>query len=636
MKTIFYLFKIFSIVSFILINYNVNSQVYTYQKHIPYPFSLSSRCIPLVGDIDNDNDMDVILIGEIFDSSTGVYDTVSHLYINNGNLNFQNTSVFQGYVFSKGDLGDVDGDGDLDLIVFGTNQQGGIGQTYLFKYNGTNYVLYPTNIINLLYEELKFIDVDNDGDNDLIVSGMDVNQSPVTKLYNNDGTGNFTEITNTNIINLFSSTISVADVDNDGDMDFFIRGVSNILPNNTSDIFSYIYINDGSGNFAGTLLSSENQSANNIFLKIKSDFIDGDMDGDMDIIVSGYNNLLNYYENDGNNNFSINNSGLNGILNLNLPTGHYVYAYITYPEYFNSDLNKDLIVCYQIQNPSTSNSYVIIKQFLNDGTGQFNFEQDLQQIYYKLSPQYFDENLIFLDADNDNDIDILNLTAPISTNFSSQLLLYDVCNTTYSSINETACFEYTTPSGKVLTSTGIYTDTILNYKNCDSVITINLIVKEFDLTVSVLNDNSLKANQDNAIYNWGRCDMGYFNPLINETNQILYNTNNGLSYQVEITYDGCTGYSNCMPYFLNIKKTFKESSVAIYPNPNNGIFIIDFEKPSNYQVEIYDFSGKIINSFVTSQPSYEYNMNHLNNGIYFLKITNKNNQFQFYKIIKSK
>ena len=47
---------------------------------------------------------------------------------------------------------------------------------------------------------------------------------------------------------------------------------------------------------------------------------------------------------------------------------------------------------------------------------------------------------------------------------------------TSSSISESSCGDYTSPSGKTFTSTGIYLDTIVNNLGCDSIITINLTV----------------------------------------------------------------------------------------------------------------------------------------------------------------
>ena len=52
-----------------------------------------------------------------------------------------------------------------------------------------------------------------------------------------------------------------------------------------------------------------------------------------------------------------------------------------------------------------------------------------------------------------------------------------LCSNTSSTISETACDSYTSPSGKhIWTSTNTYLDTIPNAANCDSVITVNLTI----------------------------------------------------------------------------------------------------------------------------------------------------------------
>jgi hypothetical protein len=53
---------------------------------------------------------------------------------------------------------------------------------------------------------------------------------------------------------------------------------------------------------------------------------------------------------------------------------------------------------------------------------------------------------------------------------------YISCNNTYSELDTTACFSYTSPSGNIWTESGTYEDIIPNAAGCDSIITINLII----------------------------------------------------------------------------------------------------------------------------------------------------------------
>lgn len=51
-----------------------------------------------------------------------------------------------------------------------------------------------------------------------------------------------------------------------------------------------------------------------------------------------------------------------------------------------------------------------------------------------------------------------------------------VCSTTNTAINKTACYQYVSPSGKILTYSGIYKDTVPSQLGCDSIFTINLTI----------------------------------------------------------------------------------------------------------------------------------------------------------------
>ncbi len=54
----------------------------------------------------------------------------------------------------------------------------------------------------------------------------------------------------------------------------------------------------------------------------------------------------------------------------------------------------------------------------------------------------------------------------------------NVINSTNSTLDISTCNSYTSPSGKILSSTGIYYDTIPNHMGCDSIITINMEIND--------------------------------------------------------------------------------------------------------------------------------------------------------------
>ena len=91
---------------------------------------------------------------------------------------------------------------------------------------------------------VAFSDVNNDGFSDILITGDSGTNEPIAKLYNNDGLGNFTEMTNTPFIDALYSSISFADVNGDGNEDVLISG-GDIASKRTSKL----YINDGMGKF---------------------------------------------------------------------------------------------------------------------------------------------------------------------------------------------------------------------------------------------------------------------------------------------------------------------------------------------------------------------------------------------------
>jgi hypothetical protein len=151
-------------------------------------------------------------------------------------------------------IGDINGDGKEDIYLCGAKGQG--GQLYL--QNGNNFKKSDQKVFQSLsgFEDTAatFFDCDNDGDKDLIV-GSGGNEAPSrsqelpTRLYVNDGKGNFTlslRAIPPNGMNI--AVITAHDYDGDGDQDLFVGSRSvpreyGVTPR------SHLYENDGKGTF---------------------------------------------------------------------------------------------------------------------------------------------------------------------------------------------------------------------------------------------------------------------------------------------------------------------------------------------------------------------------------------------------
>ncbi|AKD02019.1 VCBS repeat-containing protein [Pontibacter korlensis] len=150
--------------------------------------------------------------------------------------------------------GDVNGDGLDDVYLGGA--AGGAKRLFLQQKNGS-FMESTTQVFeeDLASEDVaaQFFDADGDGDLDLMVvtgSNEFMANSPqlLDRLYINDGKGNFTKEDRLPNLETNASCVAAADFDQDGDMDLFIGG--RMIPGGYGyDPPSYLYVNDGSGNF---------------------------------------------------------------------------------------------------------------------------------------------------------------------------------------------------------------------------------------------------------------------------------------------------------------------------------------------------------------------------------------------------
>jgi len=156
------------------------------------------------------------------------------------------------------DLGDIDSDGDLDIIVMGTFMDNTLEKpiTKIIKnfsadskvqgnYNNQFiYNNYQEIVIDSLDNgDVKFADVNNDGLLDISISGLDNKKTPTTRIYiNQGGFGNYSLLKTLDLPQFRNSAISWGDYNNDGNMDMVITGTKAI---GTETV---IYVNDQGSN----------------------------------------------------------------------------------------------------------------------------------------------------------------------------------------------------------------------------------------------------------------------------------------------------------------------------------------------------------------------------------------------------
>lgn len=237
-------------------------------------------------DIDNDGDLDVFVSNQ--------QDQNNSLYVNDGSGNF--TPVSDGPVVSDGGHSysaawvDIDNDGWVDLFV----ANGGMSHTqenFLYRNLGDGSFEKVTGT-EITEGELASCgtawgDYDDDGDQDVVITNYRFGTSPI--LYRNDGKFRFTPVEGALDGPIFASTAAVwADLDNDGDLDLVVSGVFGLA--------NRVFFNRGGGQLERVIADAASLEGGYSYALI---MIDAENDGDQDLVVANWGSAPAMYLNDG-------------------------------------------------------------------------------------------------------------------------------------------------------------------------------------------------------------------------------------------------------------------------------------------------------------------------------------------------
>lgn len=219
-------------------------------------------------DMDRDGDLDIFAVngwlGEGDPSSER-----NELFRNDGNLQFTEISSGAAYTAKAGQGvtdTDYDGDGDIDLITGNRD-----GDMIILNNDGSgNFSLVDPGargIIHRAYSGVTMADIDNDSDLDMVVVGLDSTGQTIGHLYRNIGAGSFTLVRNFNGIDGYMG--GFVDFDHDGDLDLAFAGDDRV------------YLNEGLGEFS----PGPSVPVSGIDDPRAIAFADIDDDGDMDFAI---------------------------------------------------------------------------------------------------------------------------------------------------------------------------------------------------------------------------------------------------------------------------------------------------------------------------------------------------------------
>ncbi|MFO0660875.1 MAG: FG-GAP-like repeat-containing protein [Polyangiaceae bacterium] len=249
-----------------------------------------------LADIDGDGDLDVYL-----PDGYGLNGDKVFVQTAAGQFADQSTSLLPAGLASHAGaahFGDLDGDGDLDLVVtdWGTapSNFGADGDTvHLYLNDGSGKLTegaasaIPAPIPGADGNtpiDIDVADVDGDFDLDVIVN----DRNGQSRLWLNDGHASFTDVSSSNHPpknGPYTYNVELCDIDGDGDLDMLLDNAGANYPNGHS---SQVLVNDGQGKFTDETearISNEPSSDDNA---VKC--LDIDDDGDFDLIVASLSN----------------------------------------------------------------------------------------------------------------------------------------------------------------------------------------------------------------------------------------------------------------------------------------------------------------------------------------------------------
>ncbi|CAM2891634.1 FG-GAP-like repeat-containing protein [Chryseobacterium flavum] len=519
-----------------------------------------------IADIDNNGTLDIVFNGAIDSDGDGTADvTYNEVYKNSGSA----MSLYAGLEPGSTHLGDIrfidyNNDGLQDIISAGLSYLDVVNyKHYRFRNTGSGFVK-ESSLPGKIYGSLEVFDFNHDGRSDYALNGTQYSHGGgfrnTLDYYKNTGTG--FEMTENWVDGTQNGSFKVLDLNNDHLLDLVVIGSDiNGVP------VSKIYINQG-----GILTNTQDFEP---LASGKIEFADFNADGFQDLLVVGKDdNDTGYFAvlmNDG--------TGMFTVHQLNLPD-------ISDPSISVGDINNDGYYDFII---SGNEGNAIVKTYLYNTDSQDFTEGVFTGLYHLGGPGF----VHLFDFNNDHRLDVL--LGGFDWSDPNMPSLTKIFKNTSTGVN----LKPTPPTSLNLTKNGNRYNFAWSGATDDKT-PVNAL--RYEISVGSVSGGSDIAKYIVTTPSW-------FLDLDPSVQNIYWSVR---SIDASRTYSDSSAENNT----LGTKDIAHSQYLGIYPNPASEKVYIKGEKVS--EAEMYSMEWKKMN--ITLNDDQSVNVSHLPKGVYLLKL----------------
>ena len=587
-------------------------------------------------DYDNDGDLDILLTGKVSNSNY-----ISKIYRNDTTNQGQKRTFTEqtdislsGVYRSSTDIGDYDNDGFLDIVLAGASGNSVNGVTKLFKNTpsatdeGRAFIEQTgASLTAAIGGAIVMGDYDNDGYLDILATGEDNDSNRFTKIYRNEpelsGQGRtYVEQKYISLKGLENATAAWGDYDNDGDLDILLTGDS--THNSLLNKVVKVYRNDKSLTDDKRIFTEHPW----IFLSgVKSGSVswgDYDDDGYLDILLTGnihykQDNLSKIYRNEP----TTTGVGRTFTYQNKISIRGVTFGAIDWGDYDN-DGDLDILLTGEAYNDEYGKQ--IISKIYRNEIGHLGVGRDfIEQKHIHITAVSY-SSVEWGDYDNDGDLDIILMGQDKNNNNVTKVY------------RNNSLISNKPPIAPKELKTQLFGDSlILSWnKSADD----KTSVKGLNYNISIgnnYNDISLKSPQSDFNNGFHRLSKRGF---IQDTSYIFIIPeslkNPYIYWSVQAIDHGYLASPfarvDSIKIFDPASPSSSDLSIMLFPNPNEGSFIIDITSSLSeklyYQLEIFNILGTLVYSEqISVYKELEKNifLNNISNGIYILRLQSDKN-----------